>query len=675
MCDGMNLQDAELRATKLRETIAELRYKYHVENDPSSTDTVYSSLMDELRHLEEKFPQIADPNSPTKRIGSKALDKFEKVTHEVTQWSFDDAFTEDDIREFDARVRKLILEKTGTATPPVYIVELKIDGIHCVLTYEKGRLVTAATRGDGIVGENVTVNITTIQSLPLTLPKPVSMIIEGEVWMPTRIFNRINAEREKTGEPVFANPRNAAAGAVRQLDPSIAASRHLEAFLYDISLIKGGLQEPPSQKEELQTLAELGFQVNTEWRECRSVEEIMDMWKQWQGRSNKTLAYWVDGLVIKLNDRELQKALGYTGKAPRWGIAFKFPAEEATTVVEKIVWQVGRTKVITPVAHLRPVSVAGTTVSHATLHNIDEIKRLDLKIGDTVVIEKAGDIIPKIKYVIKEMRTGKEKNIHEPEVCPVCEHPTIRRDGEVALYCTSKQCEGSQRENITHFVGRGAFEIDGLGEKIIEQLIIEGLVSTYADIFELTYEDLIGLDRFAEISARKLIINIEAAKNVPLDKFVYSLGIRHVGEESATRLARHFKTLAKIMDASVDDLLKVDGIGTKVGESIAEYFTEEAHRHMIGRMLEHGVKLQVVAAAVGPLVGKTFVFTGTMEHMSREEGGDAVKRLGGSTSDTVGKKVDYLVVGEGGGSKAEKARKLGVQTLTEDEFLAIIQKY
>ncbi len=668
----MNVKDAALRVKKLRETIAKLRFKYHVENDPAVTDVVYSSLMNELRDLENKYPTLLDTNSPTKRIGGQALEKFEKITHQVTQWSFDDAFTEDDIRAFDERVRKLILEKTGVSQTPVYIVELKIDGIHLVLTYEKGILKTAATRGDGLVGENVTQNISTIQSLPLTLSQPISFIIEGEVWMPTRIFKSINEQRIAVGEPLFANPRNAAAGAVRQLDPKIAASRHLEAFLYDISLIHGGLTEPTSQKKELEILANLGFQVNTEWRECKNVEEIMAMWRHWQSRTNADLPYWVDGLVIKLKDCELQKKLGYTGKAPRWGIAFKFPAEEATTVVEKILWQVGRTKVITPVAHVRPVTVAGTTVSHATLHNMDEIKRLGLKIGDTVVLTKAGDIIPKIQSVLIELRTGSEKNVHAPRVCPVCGHATERREGEVALYCTNEACEGSVRETIIHFVGRGAADIEGLGEKIIEQLIDEGLVSTIADIFELTYDDLVGLDRFAEISAQKLIARIEAAKKIPLQKFLFGLGIRHVGEESAMRLARRFKTITSLQKAHVDELCSVDGIGTILGESIAAYFQEPAHVQLISRITALGVTILPPKEVDGPLAGKTFVFTGTMKKMSRGDAIKAVQNFGGASSDTVTKKTDYVVVGAEPGSKVQKAEKLGVKILTENEFLAIL---
>lgn len=671
----MTEKEAAARASKLRDAIADLRYKYHVENDPSVTDTVYSSLMDELRHLEAEFPKLRIADSPTQRVGGRALEQFKKIRHAAPQWSFDDAFDEEDIVAFDARVRKLIFEKTGEARDPEYVVEMKIDGIHIVLTYEQGKLITAATRGDGVIGEDVTENIKTIQSIPLTLKKPVSIVVEGEVWMPTRVFTALNDARAAAGEPLFANPRNAAAGAVRQLDPTVAAARRLEAFLYDMSVITAGVAEPTSQEEELKLLQALGFQVNHDWKKCRSVAEIMKMWRQWQGRENKKLAYWVDGLVIKLNDCELQKALGYTGKAPRWGIAFKFPAEEATTVLEKVVWQVGRTKVITPVAHLKPVSVAGTTVSHATLHNMDEIDRLDVRVGDTVVIEKAGDIIPKIKSVILKMRTGDEKKIHAPKKCPVCGGETRRPEGEVALYCTNKKCEGSQKEAITHFVGRGRFDIDGLGEKIVEQLINEGLVSVAADLFELTYEDVVGLERFAPVSARNLIESIDRAKRITLDRFIYALGIRHVGEESAVRLARKFGTLEKFLQAKNEELNSIDGIGTVVAESISEYLNDESHIAQVRRMQHAGVVVAAVAQhSAGPLTGHTFVFTGTLTSMSRGEAAERVRKMGADVSDTISKKVTEVVVGSDAGSKEEKAKKLGITRLTEAEFLAILGK-
>jgi DNA ligase (NAD+) len=671
----MTETDALMRAEKLRVAIADLRYKYHVTNDPSVTDTVYSSLMDELRHLESEFPSIKSPDSPTQRVGGRALDSFQKIRHSVTQWSFEDAFDQEDIEAFDGRVRKLVAENFGTTDNPEYCVELKIDGIHIVLTYEDGKLVTAATRGDGVIGEDVTENIKTIQSIPLTLKKPVSIVVEGEVWMPTRVFNELNEVRAAAGEQQFANPRNAAAGAVRQLDPAVAASRRLEAFLYDISAIEGGMDEPPSQVAELETLAALGFQVNHDWIMCRSVSDIMAMWSQWKERQNKDLAYWVDGLVIKLNDRAQQKALGYTGKAPRWGIAFKFPAEEATTVVEKIVWQVGRTKVITPVAHMRPVSVAGTTVSHATLHNIDEIERLDVRVGDTVVIEKAGDIIPKIKSVIESLRSGEEKKVRAPKECPVCGGEVVRPEGEVAIYCANKKCEGSQKEAISHFVGRGRFDIDGLGEKIVEQLINEGLISVAADLFELTYEDVVGLDRFAPISAKNLITSIENARKITLDRFIYALGIRHVGEESATRLARRFGSLHKFLAATPEELNDIEGIGEVVAKSISDYLADESHVKQVARMQEHGVVVESAAAvAIGPLTGSTFLFTGTLSSMSRTEAGERVKKFGAEVADTVNKKVTHVVVGADAGSKEEKAKKMGIPRLTEGEFLAILEK-
>lgn len=662
----MTSADAVKRAAKLRQTIADLRFRYHVTNDPTATDTVYSSLMDELRKLEEKFPAARDPNSPTRRVAGKPLAQFKKIKHATQQWSFDDAFTADDVRAFDERVKKLLGKERAE-----YICELKIDGLHLVLTYEKGKLITAATRGDGAVGEEVTENIKTIHSLPLVLPEPISAVIEGEVWMSTRIFEALNKERVTKGEAEFANPRNAAAGAIRQLDPKIAAARHLEAFLYDISLVKDGFTKPNTQAAELKLLARWGFQVNKDWQLCKNIDEVISFWKKWQKKkTNET--FWVDGVVVKLNSAAGQSALGYTGKAPRWGIAFKFPAEEVATVVENVAWQVGRTKVITPVAHLRPVAVAGTTVTHATLHNLDEIKRLNLKIGDTVVLLKAGDVIPKIKSVIITLRDGTEKSIVPPKKCPVCEYPVERLVDEVAIYCTNKNCPASNKENLAHFVGRGAAEIDGLGEKIIAQLMDEGLVATAADIFYLTFEDLIGLDRFAEISAHKLIAAIQAGKKIPLAQFIFALGIRHVGEETAVAIARHTKNLENFLALTDEEAQKIAGIGEVVTKSAVAWVTAAVNQKQIQRMLAAGVKILPWHEQAGPLTGRVFLFTGTLEKFSREEASAKARALGAAVADDLTSKVTDLVVGVNPGSKLAKAKKLGTRQLTESEFLRII---
>lgn len=667
-------QQARLRAQKLRATIAQMRYKYHVLNDPTVTDTVYSSLMDELRKLERAYPDIVTAVSPTQRVGGVVARSFKKIRHAVAQWSFDDAFTQEDIAAFDERVRKLIREKTGQPTAPTYVSELKIDGIHLVLTYRDGSLITAATRGDGTVGEDVTENARTIQSIPLQLSVSFSGVVEGEVWMPTRVFTSLNAQRTAAGEPLFANPRNAAAGAMRQLDSALTASRQLEIFVYDISKIDGGITEPHTQHEELELLKKMGFQVNGDWKRCRSVADIMRMWEVWRGRDNTTHAYWVDGLVIKLDDRELQRALGYTGKAPRWGIAFKFPAEQATTVLERVVWQVGRTHVITPVAHVRPVSVAGTTVSHATLHNPDEIERLGVRVGDTVIIEKAGDIIPKISSVITTLRTGQEQRIVIPRRCPVCNSPTQRTDGVVALRCTNRSCEGSQRERIIHFVSKGGFDISGLGEKIVQQLIDEGLVSRAADIFSLTYEDLVGLDRFADVSAKKLVESIHAAKVISLEKFIFSLGIEHVGEEIATRLAQHFKTCDRFERATADELTTVSGVGDVVAASVAAYLADQQHQAQFAALHDAGVHVKDAQAhASGPLSGRVFVFTGTLDALSRTEAAQRVRARGATVADSITANVTDVVAGTKPGSKLSQARGRGIRVLTEEEFLRIIQ--
>lgn len=661
------------RAKKLRTTIADLRYRYHVKNDPSVTDAVYSSLMDELRHVEQEYPSLVTPDSPTQRVGGVVAKQFKKIKHAVAQWSFDDAFSQEDIEAFDERVRKLILEKTRKTRTPQYVAELKIDGIHLVLTYQNGALQSAATRGDGMVGEDVTANARTIQSIPLTLAESFSGVVEGEVWMPTAVFNTLNTSRAAAGEPLFANPRNAAAGAMRQLDPALTAVRQLEIFVYDISKIDGGISEPATQHDELIELRRLGFQVNNDWQRCASVAAIMRMWEAWRSRDNTKQPYWVDGLVIKLDHRELQRALGYTGKAPRWGIAFKFPAEKATTVLERVVWQVGRTRVITPVAHVRPISVAGTTVTHATLHNPNEIARLGIRIGDTVILEKAGDIIPKISSVILPLRPKDSRAIVIPKKCPVCASAVARDAGGVAIRCTNRACEASSRERIIHLVSKGAFDIAGMGEKVVQQLIDEGLISRAADIFSLTYDDLVGLDRFADVSARKLVAAIATAKKVSLQKYIFALGIEHVGEEIAERLARYCKTRERFERASSDGLIKVDGVGEIVAASVAAYLADPQHQAQFAAFRDSGVRVMpFVEQHGGPLSGRVFVFTGTLDSLTRERAQECARARGAIIADAITKQVTDVVAGGNAGSKLTRAKKHGTRILTEQEFLAII---
>jgi len=676
------MSDLTKRVERLRAQINDLRYRYHVLNDPEVTDAMYDGLMDELKKIEAEHPDLVTPDSPTQRVAGKPADKFTKITHVVPQWSFNDAFDENDIVEWQERILKMLEKSEGKRPTDIsYVCELKIDGLHMVLTYENGRLVNGATRGDGAVGEDVTQNVRTIQSVPLVLHKPVSIVAEGEVWLSAKMLDVINKEREAAGEALFANPRNAAAGAIRQLDASIVAKRKLALTAYDISLVTNGALKLDTQAEELQTLKELGFKTDTHWRVVKSVAEIMKFWEEWQ-KKKTTQDFWIDGVVIKVNQKKYQDALGFTGKAPRWAIAFKFPAEQGTTRIIDVYVQVGRTGALTPVALMEPVKLAGTTVTHATLHNFEEIERLGVRIGDTVVVEKAGDIIPKVVRVLDKMRTGCEKKIKEPTKCPICGSGVTRQDTadkkqvkSVALFCVNPKCFAQELERLIHFVSKRAFDIDGLGEKIVEQLMQEGLVKNAADFFTLTQGDIEPLERFAEKSAENLINSIAAARTVSLARFVYALGIRHVGEETAIRLAEHFGELKKIQHASLEALQAVPDIGPRVAESIVEYFADQANQDLIADLQAHGVNVAKAdkSSAAGPLTGQSFVLTGGLESMSRDEAKDRLRALGATISESVSKKTTFVVVGTDPGSKYDKAKKLGVTILDEQSLLKLFK--
>lgn len=672
------------RMEKLIEEIDELRYRYHVLNDPTVTDAIYDSLTMELKELEERFPDLARFDSPLKRIAGEPLPKFNKIKHEVPQWSFNDAFSEDGVREWEERIKNYLKKSLGESPSDLdYVAELKIDGLHVVFKYEGGYLKTAATRGNGIIGEDVTHNIKTIQSIPLKLRKPVDVIVEGEVWMGKKVWQDLNKERQKKSEPLFANPRNAAAGAVRQLDPRIAAARKLDAFLYDVSKISEDLM-PKTQEEELKMLPALGFKTNKNWKRCGSIQEVAAFWKHW-GKHKTEEDYWIDGVVIKVNQIKYQKALGFTGKAPRWAIAFKFEAEQATTKVKDIFVQVGRTGVLTPRAFLEPVHIAGTTVTHATLHNFDEIERLDVRIGDTVAIEKAGDIIPKVIQVFHKLRTGKEKRVARPLVCPICGSKTYRPEGEVAIYCSNKNCFAKQMEHIIHFVSKHNFDIEGLGEKIVEQLLNQGLIKDAADLFLLEKGDLEVLEGFAEKKAQKLIDAVEASKKISLARFINALGIRHVGEETAEAIASHFGTFKKFQEIAAsgqncngeitDPLYAVGDIGPKIAQSIRVYFSEKKNSDFIKKLFDAGViveEAQKVTKPAGKLAGKIVVVTGTLEHFTRDSAKAALRAAGADPSESVSKKTDFLVAGENSGSKLEKARQLGIKIIDEKELMKLL---
>ena len=695
----MDRNDAKIRIEKLRAEIDRHRELYHTKDAPEISDEAYDSLFHELLALEAEHPEYRSLTSPTLRVGGAPLKKFEKIRHETRQWSFDDVFDFRELQAWEEKTLRFLGKSESSKVDSEYACELKIDGLKVVLTYERGELVRAATRGDGETGEDVTGNIRTIRSIPLKLSRAIDLIAVGEVWLPSSELSRINRERETAGEPPFANVRNAAAGSIRQLDPKVTASRRLESFVYDIdrmgtgdSLSSGGGALPETQIRELEFLKELGFQVNPEYRLCATLQDVERYYEEWTARRHD-LPYALDGVVIKLNRRDVQERLGYTGKSPRFGVAYKFPAEEATTVVEDIAVQIGRTGVLTPVAHLRPVRIAGSVVSRATLHNQDEIARLGIRIGDTVIIRKAGDVIPEVVSAVSNLRTGSERVFRMPDRCPVCGSGVERRmigagDSEsAALYCTNPGCFAVEREGIIHSVGRKGFDIEGLGEKIVEQLLEEGIISDIADIFELTEGDLLPLERFAEKKATNMLASIHAAKRVALSKFLFALGIRHIGEESAHLIAQEVAAKIEGKDRSLDGIMKflssmsrdewtaIDGLGEKSAESLANWFEDGKHIEMLLRLGRHGVEIVFPEAdrkGMSPISGKTIVLTGELSGFTRDDAKDMIRKQGGHPASSVSAKTDFVVAGAEAGSKLTKAKALGVRILSEEEFLAMI---
>lgn len=662
----LSKKDAVNRLAKLRAAIEHHRYLYHVLNKSEISPEALDSLKRELVEIETAYPDLITLDSPSQRVAGVPLKEFKKVRHTVLQWSFNDAFTEEDMRDFDARVKRFLKDSLGRVVVPTYTCELKIDGLKIVLSYEKGSLVSGATRGDGKIGEDVTQNLRTIESVPLTLTEPLSLVVEGEAYMPKSEFECQNKERAKRGEEPFANPRNIAAGSIRQLDPRIAAERHLDAFVYDIGYIHGHF--PKTQIEELEFLKKLGFRVNSYFALCENIEKVIAFWNTWKKKAPKE-DYWIDGVVVKVNEKSYQDALGYTGKAPRFGIAFKFPAEQVTTVVEDIVLQVGRTGVVTPVAHLRPVSVAGSTVSRATLHNEDEIKRLDVRIGDTVVLQKAGDVIPDIVAVVKEMRTGKEKSYLFPSFVEDCDGPIERIPGQAAYRCVNKNSFAQKRRTFYYFVSKKGFDIEGCGPKVIDALLDAGLIGSYDDLFTLTEGDILSLPRFAEKSAKNLIESIVHARTVTLEKFLTALSIPNVGEETAHDLAEAFGNIEKIRSATLDDFNAEYGIGDVVAHALVAWFADSHHRSLLERLLTHvRIENPKRVAKKGKLSGMTFVLTGTLASLDRDEAKERIRALGGEISESVSSKTTFVVAGDNPGSKLAKARSLGARILTEKEF-------
>lgn len=655
----MDKKEAIERIAHLRTTIDHHRYQYHVLDTPEISEAALDSLKHELVSLEEQYPDLITSDSPSQRIGGKPLPEFTKVTHKVSQWSFNDAFTPEDMMAFDTRVKKII------NVQPTYTCEHKIDGLKVVLEYQKGVLVTAATRGDGKVGEDVTHNVRTIESIPLKLNEPIDIIVEGEIWMAKSTLEKLNKERIKNGEEPFANPRNVAAGSVRQLDPKIAASRKLQSYIYDIAQYD---RNPESQFQELELLKKLGFKTNPYFKHCKNIEEVITYWKEWEKKMLKQ-DYQADGVVVKVDERAYQEKLGYTGKAPRFGIAFKFAAEQVTTVVEDIVLQVGRTGVITPVAHLRPVSVAGSTVSRATLHNEDEIQRLDVRIGDTVILQKAGDVIPDIVSVVKEMRTGKEKIFKFPEFVDGCggDGRIERIPGQAAYKCAVLDSEELQKRKLYHFVSKKCFNIDGLGPKIIDALMDNGLIATFDDIFTLKKGDLLALPRFAKKSVDNLLETIEKSRNVSMARLIAALSIPQVGEETAIDIAKYIPDIEK---ASFEQLQSIYGVGDVVARSVVEWFAVKKNKDLYHRLLK---QITITKEKVSSkLAGKTFVLTGSLS-APRDEIQNKIRSLGGDVSSSVSSKTSYVVAGENAGSKLDKAIELDIPTLSETELFKLFE--
>lgn len=657
------------RAEKLRTAINRYRYLYHVEDKEEISADALDALKHELASLEEEYPSLVTADSPTQRVAGKPLPGFKKVRHSVAQWSFNDVFSDQELKAFHERVLKGVGVQSGGSL--TYSCELKIDGLKIVLTYEKGKLVTAATRGDGTIGEDVTMNVRTIDSVPLVLTRPIDVVVEGEVWMGKQGLLEVNAEKRKAGESEFANPRNAAAGSLRQLDPKIAARRKLDTFIYDVA--RSSEKIPDTQSEELEYLSELGFKVNKRSSVAKSVEDISAYWRRALSVREKE-DFLIDGIVVKVNEKKFQERLGYTGKAPRFAVAYKFPAEQVTTVVEDIALQIGRTGILTPVAHLKPVSVAGVIVSRATLHNEDQIQRLDVRVGDTVVIQRAGDVIPEVVKVVLELRPKGAKAYLFPRRVPECggDGAIERVPGMSAWRCVAKDSQAQQRRRFQHFVGKHAFDIEGMGQKTVDLLMDEGLLTSYADIFTLTEGDLIGLEGFAELSAKNLVFAIAKRKTIPLDRFLIGLSIPQVGEETARDIASHFRTLGKVQHATVEALQTVDGVGDVVASSVYQWFHDAENQHALNHLLEHVSVLNGEAKAGGALSGKTFVLTGTLSNLSRDEAAALIRERGGSVTNSVSKNTDFVVAGSEAGSKLTKAEELGVSILNEDAFRALL---
>jgi DNA ligase (NAD+) len=673
----MTKKEAKERIDKLKEKIKDLNYQYFVLDKSEVSEAVRDSLKAELKKLEEENPEFITPDSPTQRVGSVLSERFDKVRHLTPKKSLTDAFSEQDVRDWHDRITKLV--------PPEkirFVCELKIDGLNITVIYKNGKFERALTRGDGEEGEDVTHTIRTVESIPLELNRPVDLEVSGEVYIAKADFQKINDEQLRKGDEVFANPRNAAAGSVRQLDPAVTAARNLSAFFYELG--KNNLEHPPrTQHEVLELFQDLGLMVNKEYRHLGNIEDVIDFLKTWHEK-RESLPFEIDGVVIKVDDKAQQKMMGFTAKAPRYAIAYKFPAAQSTTKVLDIHIQVGRTGALTPVAVLQPVRVAGSTISRATLHNEDELARKDVRIGDTVVIQKAGDVIPEVVEVLKDLRSGHEKPFLFPKHCPVCGSKVVRKEGESAQRCTNPDCFAQDRERFIHFVT--AFNIEGLGEKIVDQLLENQVVDDPADIFTLTKEDFLGLSLFKDKRAENVLEAIEKSRSVTLEKLIMALGIRYVGEETSIELAHYIEserrhanfTIAELIQIgtsfTAEKLKEIEGFGEKVAVEAANWFHQEKNQRFLEKLDRVGVKIIAEFRGEQKLQGKSFVVTGTLSSMSRDEAKEKIRRLGGKVQGSVSAKTSYVVCGEKPGSKYDNARKLGVSILDEQQFIELLKE-
>jgi DNA ligase (NAD+) len=674
MSAGSSAEALRRRAAQLRRDIEHHNYRYYILDDPEIPDAEWDRLLRELRALESEHPELVTADSPTQRVGVTPTDEFAEVRHRVPMLSLDNAFTDEDLRAFDRRVR----ERLGTGDEIDYSAEPKLDGLAISVTYENGVFVRAATRGDGTTGEDVTANVRTIRSLPLHLQGKAPPLFEarGEVFMPVSGFERLNAEAAKRGEKVFANPRNAAAGSLRQLDPRITAQRPLDIFFYAVGAIEG-VALPPLHSQTLELLRGLGLRVSPEIRRVRSVAGCLEYYAE-IGRRRASLAYQIDGVVYKVDSIAAQRALGFVARAPRWAVAHKFPAEEALTQLRDVEFQVGRTGALTPVARLEPVFVGGVTVSNATLHNMDEVIRKDVRIGDSVIVRRAGDVIPEVARVLIERRPATTREVRLPTHCPVCAAPVERDPDAAVARCTGGyRCSAQRKERIRHFASRRALDIEGVGEKLVEQLVDAGLVVTPADLYRLDATTLEKLERMGRKSAENILAALQKSKATTLARFLFALGVRDVGEATAAALAAHFGTLEHLMAADLEGVQRVADVGPVIARHVVEFFGDAANREVVERLRSAGLHWPVVEVpAVGeqPLAGLTFVLTGTLETLQREEAEDALRALGAKAAGSVSKKTSYLVAGRDAGSKLRKAEELGIPVLDEAALQHILKE-